>query len=103
MDIGVAPLDKTEEAAVESFDLDGFLCDENNLQLDPEALQFAQGSVVRVCVTPDQRSRDEDLYMRYINDFKWTLRENPTVVQDAITGPNQAAPIGLSFVDCTPG
>merc|ERR1719223_1282661 len=63
---------------------------------------LSQGSIARVCVTPNQEARDANIFMRHINDFSWS-RDNGAIVQQAVVGPNTPAPNGLTFVVCNSG
>mmetsp|Transcript_15274 Transcript_15274/g.42394 ORF Transcript_15274/g.42394 Transcript_15274/m.42394 type:complete len:413 (+) Transcript_15274:242-1480(+) len=93
----VEPKDKVVATAVKAYEVDAYLCDESNQPVTGEALTTArtQGEVVRVCVTPTQDARDDDIFMREIKEFTW-FRDyggalgmvSQVAVQDSKEAPN---------------
>ena len=84
------------------YELVGYLCniDDNSEIIDPRPIY--QGMIVQVCVTPNSRALQDNIYMHSIDSFYWT-RES--IYQPAIVpSPNQVAASSLTFnIQCLPG
>ena len=71
--INVTPKDKLVRTANQAYEVEGYLCDRNNIELsdsDKVAVRN-QGSILRVCVRPDEEARSDQVYMRFIDSFTW--------------------------------
>jgi hypothetical protein len=82
--IAVEPKDKLVRTANQVYQVVGFRCDaDNNLLSDLTPIN--QGSVVRVCVTPDAEATADGIKMRSIDLFTWSRAlPAPGVTQAAI-------------------
>jgi hypothetical protein len=82
----------------DSYGVEAFLCDSNNLRIDEsnETLQRNQGSRVRICVQPDSHTQDSGVVMKSINRLKLS-RGN--VVQDVL----MASDVEGSYYHCVAG
>ena len=82
----------------DSYGVEAFLCDSNNLRIDEsnETLQRHQGSSVRICVQPDSHTQDSGVVMTSINRLKLS-RGN--VLQDVLV----AKDVEGSFYHCVAG
>jgi len=106
-EFNVAPNEKDTQEAADAFNLEGYLCDGDNIEY-PDAgeevapASFSQGEMIRVCVRPNEEARDNEIYMRYIDSLQFTL-DGGAPIQDAVVGPNEASPLGLSQVYCESG
>ena len=103
--IAVEPRDRLVRTANQVYNVEGFLCieDENNAGQyveRPSGDPINQGTVVRVCVRPDAEARADQIYMRSVDEFTWT---RGALEQPAIIGRNQEANNGLTDLTCTPG
>lgn len=69
--IDVQPKDEFIRTANQAYQVEGFQC--NYLNEPLTELQLAQsrnqGSIIRVCVRPDQEARSDGIYMRSIDSF----------------------------------
>jgi len=105
----VKPNDKSLNSATDEYSLQGFLCDDNNLELSDAEIRNkrSQGSVVRVCVTPDETARQDSIFMKQIDSFSFTrifenTSINPRVNQVAVENGKEASN-SLTNLDCEPG
>jgi hypothetical protein len=83
--------------------LEGYQCAVGStvaLSVDDAALTRNQGSVIRVCVTPDAEGIADGIKMRSLDDFTFS---RGVIEQTAITGFNQEASNGLTSLTCTSG
>jgi hypothetical protein len=105
-EVNVAPKIKVINTANQVYLIDGYQCDAGGVELDAAALAATrnQGSVIKVCVEPDQEARDSGIYMRSVDSFTFIRSDvDPEINQPAITGPNQASNNGLTAVTCSRG
>jgi len=81
------------------YGAEAYLCDPANPLVSLDGTTFTQGSVVKVCVKPDQASIDDGLFLNFIDSFSW--------VRGAIEQPAVAAGLqadnGLTQFSCAPG
>jgi hypothetical protein len=110
-EINVAPKIKLEETANQVYFLEGFQCDTNNVALTGTALSDTrnQGSVIRVCVKPDDDAVTAGIKMRSIDEFTFTRDITPVgageedVSQPAVIGYNLESENGLTVLSCSNG
>ena len=100
--IDVEPRDKLVRTAAQAYEVEGYVCTDEELPADP-ALIRNQGAQIRVCVRPDQEARDDGIYMRRIESFTWSRNDgaNPitqVAVEDALPASNT-----LTDLFCAPG
>jgi hypothetical protein len=81
----------------------GWLCDENNVELDPRDHPVVKGATkARVCVTPDDIAMNQDdVRIRNIDRFTWERGDDVNVTQVAISTNAVAEPRTEIF--CQPG
>ena len=97
---------KTEMNQKDSYAVTAFLCDPSTAT-DPipspkgETDVFKQGSLVTVCVTPDEPSRDDGIVMKSINGFTWKRTDDDDNIQQSAIVDNKAAANGLTSLVCT--
>jgi hypothetical protein len=96
-DVTVKPKEKLLNTANNEYSLEGFQCDQQNAPLSEEELLEArnQGSIIRICVRPDETARDDSVYMKSIVSFRFTREfenptQNPPVVQIAVEDEQEA-------------
>jgi hypothetical protein len=102
-EVNVAPKIKIENTANQVYLLEGYQCAVGStvaLSVDDAALTRNQGSVIRVCVTPDAEGIADGIKMRSLDDFTFS---RGVIEQTAITGFNQEASNGLTSLTCTSG
>jgi hypothetical protein len=100
--IAVEPKDKLVRTANQVYQVVGFRCDgDNNLISDLTPIN--QGSVVRVCVTPDAEAVADGILMRSIDLFTWSRALPNQVTQAAIIGRDQVAANQLTTYDLCRG
>jgi hypothetical protein len=105
--ISVTPRDQLVQTANQAYQVEGYLCDYNNIELS-EAKKGAarnQGSILRVCVRPDEEARKDEIYMRYIDTFTWQRDYEGSIgilTQPAVED-REAANNGLTDLECIPG
>ena len=100
--IAVEPRDKLVRTANQAYNVEGYRCDAENKRLSSTE-PINQGTVVKVCVTPDTDAQADGIKMRSIDEFTWT-RPSPTEInQPAIIGRNLPALNQLTTLVCTPG
>jgi hypothetical protein len=81
----------------EEYTLVGYICDlENQEIVDPQPIYL--GQAIRVCVTPNEVARNNDVYMQAIEQFAWT---RDSIHQQAISPMQEAA--HLTTIECEPG
>ena len=103
-DVDVAPKIKITNTANQVYLLAGYQCDSSNEALTGTALSDArnQGSVIRVCVKPDDDAVTAGITMRSIDEFTFS-RNAGAISQEAIVGYNQEATNGLTSLTCSNG
>jgi hypothetical protein len=104
-EVNVAPKLKDINTANQVYLIDGYQCDFFGAELTGAALSATrnQGSIIKVCVEPDQEAQRAGIKMRSIDSFTFTHLTFPAITQPAITGPNTASNNGLTVVTCTAG
>lgn len=67
----VSDKDKLIRTANQAYQVEGYQCDYANQPLSQRdlALSRSQGSIIRVCVRPDEEARDSGIFMRSIDSF----------------------------------
>jgi hypothetical protein len=105
--IAVEPKDRIVRTANQVYQVRAFQCDTNNDELSPAALAATQnqGSVIRVCVTPDADAFADGIRMRSIDSFSFVRDEqsaNP-ITQVAVADRKAALNLLTTYVDsaCT--
>lgn len=105
--ISVTPRDQLVQTANQAYQVEGFLCDYNNIELSDAEKASArnQGSILRVCVRPDEEARKDEVYMRYIDSFTWErdYEGNIGLIIQAAVEEREAANNGLTELYCIPG
>ena len=98
--ISVAPKQKLTKTANQAYHVEGFQCDANDVQLTPTQIAATrnQGSVIKVCVRPDQTGRNDGIFMRSIDSFSFV--RDGTFTQDAVVN---GAIASKATLDCGPG
>jgi hypothetical protein len=102
-DVNVAPKNKITNTANQVYLLEGYQCAVGStvaLSVDDAALTRNQGSVIRVCVTPDAEAVLDGIKMRSLDDFTFS---RGLISQPAIIGYNQEASNGLTSLTCVNG
>jgi hypothetical protein len=105
--ISVANKDVLVRTANQAYQVEGYLCDYNNVELSDvkKASVKNQGSILRVCVRPDAEARDQQVYMKYIDSFAWQRDFGGAigiVFQPAVED-REAAGNGLTELYCISG
>merc|ERR1712232_299674 len=109
----VAPKDKIESTATQTYNVDAKLCvgsgvDSNAVKADPPAgTIYNQGSLITVCVHPDGDAASDGIVMNNIDSYTWKRQDPdvdgvtpPEIYQNAI-GSGTADGNGLTtFTDC---
>mmetsp|Transcript_118455 Transcript_118455/g.177017 ORF Transcript_118455/g.177017 Transcript_118455/m.177017 type:complete len:380 (-) Transcript_118455:60-1199(-) len=95
-EISVAARDQLIETANQVYEVEGYQCNFQNVPLTPaqRLISRSQGSIIRVCVRPDQNARDQGVYMRRIESFTWARDFGGaigSVTQEAIVDTRPAA------------
>eukprot|EP00536_Pseudo-nitzschia_multiseries_P001418 jgi/Psemu1/300749/fgenesh1_kg.18_\ len=106
--VSVEPKDKVVATALKEYEVDAFLCDENNNEpVTGDALTKArtQGQIVRACVTPNKDARDDGIFMRAIKEFTWYRDYGGALgmVSQVAVQDSKAAPNFLTVLYCTRG
>ena len=105
--INVAQKDKLIRTANQAYEVEGYLCDSDDIELsdsDKVAVRN-QGSVLRVCVRPDEEARNDQVYMRFIDTFTWQRDYGGAIgvlYQPAVEERDPASN-GLTELFCTSG
>ena len=70
-DVDVAPRDRLVTTANQAYEVEGYQCDRNYVELTPAARAVTrnQGAIIRVCVRPTLEGREDGIYMREIQSF----------------------------------
>lgn len=96
-DVTVQPKEKLLNTANDEYSLEGFQCNQQNVPLSEKELLEArnQGSIIRICVRPDETARGDGVYMKSIVSFRFTRQfenptQNPAVVQVAVENEQEA-------------
>lgn len=105
--VNVRARDALVRTATQAYEVEGYQCDNNNVRLTGQDLVVSrnQGEIIRVCVTPNQEARDQEVFMRYIDNFSWQRDYGGAigVVTQAAVEDREAANNALSELFCTPG
>ena len=69
--LNVRDKDKLVQTANQAYEVEGYQCDYSNQPLSELdlALSRNQGSIIRVCVRPDEEARGDGIFMRSIDSF----------------------------------
>jgi hypothetical protein len=86
--VAVAPKDKLVRTAAQAYQVEGYICTEEEILGDLDAVRN-QGAQIRVCVRPDEDARADGLYMRAIDSFTWS-RATPLITQEAVANRLEA-------------
>ena len=102
-DVDVAPRDRLVTTANQAYEVEGYQCDRNYVELTPAARAVTrnQGAIIRVCVRPTLEGREDGIYMREIQSFTFT-RADPPATQVAVEN-SAAANNGLTDLFCEEG
>jgi hypothetical protein len=100
--VTVAPKNKLENTANQVYLLDGYQCNGDNAALAGNELTATrnQGSVIRVCVAPDEEALADGIFMRSLDAFNFTRDD---ITQPAVIGYNEVATNGLTRLSCNNG
>ena len=105
--IAVEPRDRLVRTANQVYLVEAYRCttaEEDGLPVkESDETAINQGTVVRVCVMPDEDARADGITMRSVDDFTWSRSFPNTVNQPAIVGRNVVARNDLTTLDCNPG
>jgi hypothetical protein len=99
--IAVAPKDKLVRTAAQAYQVEGYICTEEEILGDLSTVRN-QGAQIRVCVRPDEDARADGIYMRAIDSFTWTHDSPAPISQVAIENRLEASNT-LTSLYCTPG
>jgi hypothetical protein len=89
--IAVEPKDKLVRTANQVYQVVGFRCDASNALIS-DLTPINQGTVVKVCVTPDAEATADGIKMRSIDTFTWSRAlPAPGVTQAAIIARDTVA------------
>jgi len=87
------------------YGAEAYLCDPENPEVSLDGTIFQQGSVVKVCVKPDEASIADGLFLKEITKFSWVRGaiEQPAVEDgaSASNGLTQFAPCGEGSLYCS--
>mmetsp|Transcript_30189 Transcript_30189/g.50135 ORF Transcript_30189/g.50135 Transcript_30189/m.50135 type:complete len:404 (+) Transcript_30189:291-1502(+) len=97
--VAVAPKDKLVRTAAQAYEVEGYICNEEEMDGDLTAVRN-QGAQIRVCVRPNAEARADGIYMRYIDSFTWN--RDDTITQEAVVDREEAGNT-LTSLYCTPG
>jgi hypothetical protein len=100
--IAVEPKDKLVRTANQVYQVVGFRCDSDN-KLISDLTPINQGSVVRVCVSPDAEATADGIKMRSIDLFTWSRTTPNAVTQAAIIARDTIAANQLTTYDLCRG
>ncbi len=100
--IAVEPKDKLVRTANQVYQVVGFRCDAND-DLISDLTPINQGSVVRVCVTPDAEATADGIKMRSIDLFTWSRTLPSEVTQAAIISRGTVAANQLTTLNLCRG
>jgi len=109
----VAPKDKIESEAVQTYSVDAKLCvgsgdNDAAVKADPPVgTVYNQGSLITVCVYPDADAAADGIVMNNIDSYSWKRQDPdvdgvtpPEIFQNAIGGGNADGNGLTSFSDC---
>jgi hypothetical protein len=82
------------------YNVVGFLCNDNNIEIDPLDYPLRKGGIARVCVRPNNFALSWDIKMRSIASFTWSRSE--LELEQVAISPNAKAEEGTT-VSCTAG
>ena len=83
------------------FLLIAYACDENNLPVTTVP-PLTQGDTIKICVEPDEKSREYGFVMKQLDSTYYTRDDIPDLIQYAVEG-GQPDFWGMSEIDCIPG
>jgi hypothetical protein len=106
----VAPKDKIESTALQTYNVDAKLCvgTGDDVKADPPAeTVYNQGSLITVCVYPDADAAADGIVMNNIDSYAWRRQDPevggvtpPEIYQNAIGSGNADANGLTTFADC---
>jgi hypothetical protein len=99
--ISVAPKDKLIRTAAQAYQVEGYICTEEEIEGDLTSIRN-QGAEIRVCVRPDADARADGIYMRAIDSFTWK-RDAPVEITQAAVENRAEASNTLTALYCAPG
>ena len=76
--------EKVVQTAAPAFSAKAYLCDQLNVEISPTPTYY-QGSVVRVCVSPETDDQVDNLFMRSIDRAEFASGDGMGAFQNAIT------------------
>jgi len=112
--ISVEPKDKIKRTANQEYKLRAFQCDgkddtsgKGKEYEEGEEPSFAQGDVITVCVQPEDDALSDNIYMKEVERFEYTLVAQASEVEGAVkqlaidtsTGSERGMMYGLSEID----
>ena len=107
--IAVEPRDRLVRTANQVYLVEAYRCKTTEITVpglpdkEDDDTAINQGTVVRVCVMPDEDARADGIHMRSVDDFTWSRSFPNTVNQPAIVGRNVVARNDLTTLNCNPG
>ena len=99
--ISVAPKDKLIRTAAQAYQVEGYICTEEEIEGDLTSIRN-QGAEIRVCVRPDEDARADGIYMRAIDSFTWK-RDAPVEITQVAVENRVEATNTLTSLYCAPG
>lgn len=105
--IDVQDKDKLVRTANQAYEVEGYQCDFSNQKLSDVELSQSrqQGTLIRVCVRPEEEARTDGIFMRSIDQFVWERDYGGSVgvVTQVAVEDGEAAANQLTQLWCTPG
>ena len=103
-DVSVAPKDQLLSTAAQAYTVQGYMCDFGTDTLADTSTALTQGSLITVCVKPNQDGIDDGIKMRSIDSFIWTRGATSqaaiatnTAASNSLTTYDSADCIGLNY------
>jgi hypothetical protein len=102
-ELNVTTGDRLDEEANQIYHAEGFLCDTGNNRV-AYGTPLTQGSLVRVCVKPEDDALADGVYMRRVEEFTF-LREDSVggAISQTAVRDGTSANAGLTELVCIPG
>jgi hypothetical protein len=91
--------ERIETIKDKEYGAEGYLCDPANPTEELESNIFPQGSIISVCVQPDEASKADGILLFSIDSFKWV---RGAIEQDAVEGGSSASNGLTSPLGCAP-
>jgi len=96
---GVAPKEKTSDSAAQTYTVLAALCDVDEAA---STYTFNQGAAINVCITPDQKAKDDGVEIMTVDSFTWqrtyTIADVPAGVTDIPAATEQIAIASANLV-----